>query len=126
VGDAVAPDVDADPARLAQVLRNLLANAIAHTPEGGSVEVTACFGGDGWVAFEVRDTGAGIAPEDLPRIFDRFYRADRARTRETGGSGLGLSIVKQLVEAHGGSVVAESERGAGATVRFTLPKAPSS
>ncbi|HET7496779.1 MAG TPA: HAMP domain-containing sensor histidine kinase [Candidatus Eisenbacteria bacterium] len=125
-GGEGAPDVDADPARLKQVLRNLVANALAHTPEGGTVELDASSGGDGRVAFTVRDTGAGIAPEDLPHIFDRFYRADRARTRETGGSGLGLSIVKQLVEAHGGSVAAESRPGAGTTVRFTLPQAPPS
>lgn len=120
-----SPAVDADPARLAQVLRNLLANAIAHTPPGGSVVLSAQEEG-GRVAFAVRDTGAGIPPEHLPRVFDRFYRVDAARSRETGGSGLGLAIVKQLVEAHGGAVSAESVPGTGATIRFTLPAAPSS
>jgi signal transduction histidine kinase len=119
-----APPADADPARLAQVLRNLLANAIAHTPPGGSVLLTAR-GEEGRVAFTVRDTGEGIAPEHLPRVFDRFYRVDGARSREAGGSGLGLSIVKQLVEAHGGAVSAESEPGKGAAFRFTLPAATS-
>ncbi|MFQ3663192.1 MAG: ATP-binding protein, partial [Chloroflexaceae bacterium] len=73
------------------------------------------------VLFEVRDTGTGIAPEDLPRIFDRFYRADRSRTRSSGGAGLGLAIARRIVEAHGGRIWAESMPGQGATVRFTLP-----
>lgn len=119
-----APPADADPARLAQVLRNLLANAIAHTPPGGSVTLAARGEGDR-VVFTVRDTGEGIAPEHLPRVFDRFYRVDGARSREAGGSGLGLSIVKQLVEAHGGTVSAESELGRGAAFHFTLPKTAS-
>ncbi len=118
---AGSPDVHADPARLAQILRNLLANAIAATPRGGSIEVR---GGteDGMIRIEVADTGSGIAAEHLPRVFDRFYRADPARARETGGAGLGLSIVKQLVEAQGGRVFVESEPGRGSTFGFTLPR----
>jgi len=122
---AGAPPADADPARLAQVLRNLLANALAHTPRGGSIAITAR-AADGMVAFAVRDTGSGIPPEHLPRVFDRFYRVDAARSRESGGSGLGLAIVKQLVESHGGAVSAASEPGQGAVIGFTLPAAPSS
>lgn len=114
--------VAADPARLGQILRNLVSNALAHTPEGGRVLLTAVRDGAS-VVFRVRDTGSGIAPEHLPRIFDRFYRADASRSRATGGSGLGLSIVKQLVEAHGGSVAAESEPEHGTEIRFTLPAA---
>src|SRR5215218_9228671 len=75
----------------------------------------------GWVCVEVGDTGAGIASAHLPRIFERFYRADAARSREEGGTGLGLAIVKHMVEGHGGTVQAESLLGAGTTIRFTLP-----
>jgi two-component system phosphate regulon sensor histidine kinase PhoR len=75
----------------------------------------------GWIRVEVRDTGAGIASAHLPRIFERFYRADAARSREEGGTGLGLAIVKHMVEGHGGTVQAESLLGAGTTIRFTLP-----
>jgi signal transduction histidine kinase len=113
---------DADGARVAQVLRNLLANALTHTPEGGTVRVSARADG-GQVRVEVADTGTGIAPEHLPHVFDRFYRADPSRARATGGAGLGLAIVKQLVEANGGRVSAASEPGAGARFTFTLPPA---
>jgi signal transduction histidine kinase len=112
--------VHADPARVSQVLRNLLANAITHTPEGGTVTVAARTGADR-VAVSVEDTGRGIAAEDLPHVFDRFYRADASRTRATGGAGLGLAIVRQLVEAHGGQVSATSEPGHGSRFTFTLP-----
>ena len=112
--------VNADRERVGQVLRNLLTNAVTHTPEGGEVSVTARASG-GAVEVAVRDTGPGIAPEHLERVFDRFYRADPARARATGGSGLGLAIVKQLVEAHGGAARAESEVGRGAVFTFTLP-----
>ncbi|HEV8129287.1 MAG TPA: HAMP domain-containing sensor histidine kinase [Candidatus Eisenbacteria bacterium] len=118
---ADSPDVHADPARLAQILRNLLSNAIAATPPGGSIEVRGgAEDGMAWIA--VKDTGRGIGAEHLPRVFDRFYRADPDRARETGGAGLGLSIVKQLVEAQGGRVFVESEIGRGSTFRFTLPR----
>jgi signal transduction histidine kinase len=118
-----APEVDADPARLAQILRNLVANAVTHTPEGGSVTLSAREEA-GAVRFEVADSGDGIAPEHLPHIFDRFYRGDPSRSRATGGAGLGLAIAKHLVEAHGGSIGAASEPGAGTVVSFTLPRAP--
>ena len=112
--------VNADRERLGQVLRNLLSNAVTHAPEGGAVTVAArCR--DSAVEIAVRDTGPGIAPEHLPRVFDRFYRADPSRARATGGSGLGLAIVKQLVEAHGGEVRVESEPGRGAVFTFSLP-----
>jgi signal transduction histidine kinase len=116
------PPVDADRQRVGQVLRNLLRNAVAYTPAGGKVTVSARQVGEE-VEVAVRDTGVGIAPEHLPYIFERFYRADRSRTRSTGGAGLGLTIVKELVEAHGGHVRVESQVGAGSTFTFTLPVA---
>ena len=116
------PPVDVDSERVGQVLRNLLNNAVAHMPEGGEITVTAqAVGAE--VAVAVHDTGAGIAPEHLPYVFDRFYRADKSRARQTGGAGLGLAIAKQLVVAHGGSISVESATGQGATFTFTLPVA---
>jgi signal transduction histidine kinase len=117
-----SPPVDGDASRLGQVVRNLLENAITHTPSGGRVTVTLQSRTD-VVLLEVRDTGAGIAPEHLPFIFERFYRADRSRTRATGGAGLGLAIVKQLVEAHGGSVSASNAADSGALFTVELPMA---
>lgn len=116
------PAVDADPQRVGQVLRNLLRNAVAYTPAGGEITLSARRLGRE-VEVAVRDTGAGIPAEHLPYIFERFYRADRSRSRSTGGSGLGLTIVKQLVEAHGGHVRVESQVGVGTTFTFTLPVA---
>lgn len=117
------PAVEADPERVAQVLRNLLTNAITHTPGEGEITVAAERDG-AMVNISVRDTGEGIAPEHLPYLFERFYRADASRARATGGTGLGLAIVKQLVDAHGGQVAVESQPGAGARFTFSLPVAP--
>ena len=114
------PLVDADADRVGQILRNLLTNAVNYTPPGGQISVAAKLAGAD-VEVSVRDTGIGIAPEHLPYIFERLYRADKSRARATGGAGLGLAIVKQLVEAHGGRVWAESTPGSGATFAFTLP-----
>ncbi len=114
------PEVDIDRERIGQVLRNLLNNALAHTPGGGEIGVSA-LGENGSVWVSVCDTGEGITPEDLPHVFDRFYRADRSRARQTGGYGLGLAIVKQLVQAHGGTITVESEPGKGSTFRFSVP-----
>lgn len=116
------PVVRADAARVAQVLRNLIANALRHTPPGGSVTLAAA-AQDGHVCVSVRETGEGIAPEHLPYVFERFYRADPSRARATGGAGIGLAIVKGLVVAQGGTVEAASAPGQGATFRFTLPLA---
>jgi two-component system phosphate regulon sensor histidine kinase PhoR len=104
------------------VLRNILENAARYTPAGGSVTVRSRRAAGG-IVLEASDTGPGIPGEHLPRIFERFYRVDTARSRELGGTGLGLAIVKHIVEAHGGSVVAESRLGAGTTIRITLPAA---
>jgi signal transduction histidine kinase len=114
--------------RVGQILRNLLANAAAYTPPGGEITVAARADDRQVIALvlsgvevSVRDTGTGIAAEHLPHIFDRFYRADKSRARQTGGAGLGLAIVKQLVVAHGGTINVESEPGRGSTFTFTLP-----
>jgi two-component system sensor histidine kinase BaeS len=112
--------VDVDPGRIGQVLRNLLNNAVAHTPAGGHIAVYAAVVGL-QIAVAVCDTGAGISPDDLPHVFDRFYRADRARARQTGGAGLGLAIARHLVTAHGGAISVESAPGQGATFTFTVP-----
>ena len=117
------PNVDIDPVRVRQVLRNLLDNALRYTPEGGCVRVGAEYAGDGKMAIEVSDTGSGIAAADLPHVFEHFYKADPARQRSRSGSGIGLAIVKQLVEAHGGSVEVKSGPGKGSIFRFTLPVA---
>ncbi|RME82885.1 MAG: sensor histidine kinase [Caldilineae bacterium] len=109
-----------DVERLRQVLVNLINNAIQYTPPGGRIEL-GLSQRQGLAEIMVRDTGQGIAPEDLPFIFDRFYRADRARTRAAGGTGLGLSIVKWVVDAHQGEIEVESEPGAGTTFRVYLP-----
>lgn len=118
--DENLPQVQADEQRITQVLFNLMSNALRHTPAGGTVAVSAELRDDR-VLISVRDTGTGIPPEDLPHVFERFYRADRSRARSTGGSGLGLTIAKQIVEAHGGQIWAQSWLGAGSTFAFSLP-----
>jgi two-component system OmpR family sensor kinase/two-component system sensor histidine kinase BaeS len=130
------PAVQADPDRVAQVLRNLLVNALRHTPAGGSVTVAAVQKG-GAIEVSVVDTGEGIEPEDLPHVFERFWQAEQARTRRrdglgpdlvagpvrgaSRGTGLGLSVAQSLIEAHGGRIWAESMVGIGSTFRFTIP-----
>jgi signal transduction histidine kinase len=117
------PNVMADPARITQVLVNILGNALQYTPEGGEGWVSARQQGDE-VQFVVRDSGRGIPDEDLPRIFERFYRVDKSRTRASGGSGIGLTISKHIIEAHGGRIWASSHgHGQGSAFGFTLPVA---
>ena len=117
------PPVDIDHSRISQVLRNLLENAIVYTPAGGSIKVASKLrGGD--IEVSVTDTGEGIPAEDLPNIFERFYRVDKSRARTTGGSGLGLTIARRLVEAHGGTINVRSEPGKGSCFSFTLPLSP--
>jgi two-component system sensor histidine kinase BaeS len=114
------PKVEADPDRLRQMLVNLVANALQYAGPGGRVSVEATRAGDS-VRIAISDTGPGIPEADLPHIFDRFYRADRSRSRATGGSGLGLAIVRSLVELHRGTVTVQSREGAGTTFVITLP-----
>jgi signal transduction histidine kinase len=120
--------VDVEPQRVGQVLRNLLENALAHTPPDGEIALSAHEAcpepsrrDDQWVEVSVRDTGSGIAAKDLPYVFERFYRADKSRSRATGGAGLGLAIARSLVEAHGGRIWVESTEGEGSTFTFALP-----
>ncbi len=106
---------------LSLLVRNLVDNAVRYTPAGGSVDVRVSDDLD-TVILLVSDTGVGIPGRDLPRVFERFYRVDRARSRETGGTGLGLSIVRHVAENHGGSVTVRSELGAGSTFEVRLPR----
>ncbi len=124
--NAAKPRVNADPERVAQVFSNLLANALQHTPEEGSITLSARSSSADTIRIEVVDTGEGIAAEDLPHVFDRFYRGDKSRTRKaapgaSGGTGLGLAIAKAWVEAMGGHIGVESEPATGSCFWFTLP-----
>jgi signal transduction histidine kinase len=116
------PDVHTDPDRIKQVLNNLINNALRHTPENGEIVLSAEAVSQG-VEVCVRDSGPGIAPRDLPFVFDRFYRGDKSRRRDKGGSGLGLAIAKSLVHAHGGKISVTSESGKGAAFTLWLPTA---
>ena len=137
--DAVHATVFADGSAVRQILSNLFSNAIRYTPDGGSVTLRTrpashssgrkrmgdgrSAGLEGWTTVEVEDTGSGIPAVHLSRVFERFYRADPARSREEGGTGLGLAIVRHLVESHGGWIEADSKVGMGTVIRFTLPSA---
>jgi signal transduction histidine kinase len=116
------PPVNIDYDRISQVLRNLLSNAIKHTGHGGQISISARLQ-DQWVKISVADNGEGIPAEDLPNMFERFYRVDKSRARNGGGSGLGLTIAKRLVEAHGGTIEVRSELGKGSCFSFTIPVA---
>jgi signal transduction histidine kinase len=116
------PPVNIDWQRVNEVLHNILKNAVAHTRKGGTIKIAASQKGK-WVEVSVSDTGEGIPAEDLPHIFERFYRVDKSRARATGGSGLGLTIAKRLIEAHGGTIVVQSKLGEGSRFLFTLPVA---
>ncbi len=109
-----------DRDRLKQVLLNLVDNALKYTPQGGEVTLSLTKD-DAWVKISVRDTGIGIAPDDIPNLFDRFYRVDKARSRDAGGTGLGLAIAKSVVDAHNGKITVESELGKGSTFTVWLP-----
>jgi len=123
---AGTPHILGDMSRLELVVRNLVHNAIKFTPRGGTVTVAAAALDATHVAVEVRDTGVGIAPDALPRVFERFYKTDRSRLRDGSGSGLGLAIARHAVEAHGGRIDVESELGTGTAFTVVLPMAPQS
>ncbi|MGH3848918.1 MAG: sensor histidine kinase, partial [Pseudonocardiaceae bacterium] len=116
-----AVSVEADPDRLRQAVDNLLDNATRHAPTDSVVEITATTTLTGTLTVEVADRGPGFPPEFLPHAFERFHRAQAARTRDTGGTGLGLSIVAAIAEAHGGRVTAHNRPGGGACVTLELP-----
>ncbi len=118
--DPALDPVFMDTMKIGRVLNNLIANALRHTPSGGKIEVLARRSANG-VEVSVRDTGEGIQPEDLPKIFDSFYRGEKSRSRATGGSGLGLAISRGIVRAHGGDITVDSQPGRGSTFTFTLP-----
>jgi len=117
------PLVFIDRDRIRQVLHNLIDNALRYTRAGGTIKIGAEYAKAGWVTVSVADSGSGIAPEDLSHVFDHFYKADRSRQRGHGGAGIGLAMVKRLVELHGGTVWVESQKGKGSTFFFTLPVA---
>ena len=119
VGPGVDP-VTVDARLIGRALSNLVGNALRHTPPGGRVEILARES-DAGVCVEVRDTGEGIGAEDLPHVFERFYRGEKSRSRATGGAGLGLAIARSIVEAHGGTVGVDSTPGEGTRFYFTLP-----
>ena len=113
---------DVDRKLIQRALSNLVSNALAHSSTGGRISLSARQE-DKQIRIEVKDTGTGISPDALPRVFDRFYRADPARSRDSGGSGLGLAIVQQIVYLHGGDVLLDSDVGRGTTVTVVLPAA---
>ena len=117
------PPVWADPDRLQQILINLLSNALRYTPAGGTVKAEAALHSADRLKITVSDTGIGIAPANLPYIFERFYKQEQARASFGGGTGIGLAIVKGLVEAHGGEIWVNSQPGTGTIFTFTLPLA---
>ena len=118
--EAGLPVIELDPDRIKQALAILIANALRYTPANGSISVNARRESD-HLLIEVSDTGSGIAPDDLPHVFERFYRADKSRSRAGGGSGLGLAIAKSIIEAHTGTIEARSEAGQGTIMRIELP-----
>src|SRR5918997_1846370 len=120
-GRATQYTVNGDETQLTSMFTNLVDNAVKYTPPGGRVEVTGGFEGSE-IVIRISDTGIGIPEEKLPRIFERFYRVDKARSKETGGTGLGLSIVKHTAENHGGRVAVESSLGEGSTFTVYLPR----
>jgi signal transduction histidine kinase len=118
--EPLLPTVVADPQRTSQVIGNLVANALRFAPENGRVEIKVRPAPSKGVELAVTDNGPGVPEPDLPRIFDRFWRAERSRSRASGGAGLGLAIARQLIEAQGGTINAANQAGGGLQVAFTL------
>ena len=117
------PLIQADPRSMEELFTNLISNAVNYSPEGGEVNVSAVSHGD-YLMVLVSDTGVGIEPEEIPKIFDKFYRVKHPKTRQVIGTGLGLAIVKGIVESHRGSIEVESQPGVGTTFRVLLPTVP--
>ena len=116
------PDVNGDRERIEQVITNIVSNAVKYTPDGGKIDMLVGTSGKN-VFVRVTDNGIGIPEKDLPRLFDRFYRVDKARSRESGGTGLGLSIAQEILNQHKGSIEISSEYGKGTSVLITMPAA---
>ena len=116
------PDVNGDRERIEQVITNIVSNAVKYTPDSGKIDMTVGTSGKN-VFVRVTDNGIGIPEKDLPRLFDRFYRVDKARSRESGGTGLGLSIAQEILNQHKGSIEISSEYGKGTSVLITMPAA---
>ena len=116
------PDVNGDRERIEQVITNIVSNAVKYTPDGGKIDMAVGTSGKN-VFVRVTDNGIGIPEKDLPRLFDRFYRVDKARSRESGGTGLGLSIAQEILNQHKGSIEISSEYGKGTSVLITMPAA---
>ena len=121
--DDPLPVIEGDRERIEQVVVNIVSNSIKYTPNGGTIIMTASNIEDG-VRITVQDNGIGIPQEDLPRLFERFYRVDKARSRERGGTGLGLAIAQEIVKLHGGKIEVESRFGEGTKMTVTLPLQP--
>jgi len=116
------PEITADREKLQQVVINIVSNAVKYTPEGGKIDIFAK-GEKGFAVIRVTDNGWGIPEEDLPRIFERFYRVEKSRTSDAGGTGLGLAIAKEILDAHGGDISIESAVGKGTAVTVKIPYA---
>lgn len=115
------PSIVGDRERIEQVVVNILSNAVKYTPSGGHIRLSACVPAENRVRITVEDDGVGIPAADVPRLFERFYRVDKARSRAAGGTGLGLAIAKEIVEQHEGKIALASEYGKGTMVTITLP-----
>ena len=119
--DSSLPDFYGDRERIEQVFINLLSNAVKYTPDGGKIDFSA-ENFENYIKITVKDNGIGIAEKDMPRMFERFYRVDKARSRESGGTGLGLSIAREIIRHYGGDIKLESKYGSGTSVSVILPK----
>jgi two-component system sensor histidine kinase VicK len=121
--DEDLPEITGDRERIEQVLINILSNAVKYTPDGGKISMRVHYN-EGYIHISVTDNGIGIPKSDLQRVFERFYRVDKARSREKGGTGLGLAIAREIIEYHGGNISISSVFNHGTTVKLSLAVAP--